>query len=100
MSTRRILTVPLCIFLVAVPQGLFAAPADPPALAGFSADSSRTEREAENKFRALPDRANLRQYMERLSARPHHVGSAYDKDNAEWMLAKFKEWGWDAKIEN
>ena len=37
--------------------------------------------------------------MQRLSARPHHVGSPYDKDNAEWMLARFKEWGWDAQIE-
>jgi N-acetylated-alpha-linked acidic dipeptidase len=37
--------------------------------------------------------------MQRLSARPHHVGSPYDKDNAEWMLAKFKEWGLDANIE-
>ena len=37
--------------------------------------------------------------MQRLSARPHHVGSPYDKDNAEWMLAQFKEWGWDAQIE-
>ena len=25
--------------------------------------------------------------------------SPYDKDNAEWMLAQFKEWGWDAQIE-
>ena len=32
-------------------------------------------------------------------ARPHHVGSPYDKDNAEWILSKFKEWGFDAKIE-
>ena len=38
--------------------------------------------------------------MQRLSARPHHVGSPYDKDNAEWMLAKFKEWGLDANIES
>ena len=37
--------------------------------------------------------------MRRLSAYPHHVGSAYDKDNAEWMLAKFKSWGFDAQIE-
>jgi len=37
--------------------------------------------------------------MQRLSARPHHVGSPYAKDNAEWMLARFKEWGWDASIE-
>ena len=34
-----------------------------------------------------------------LSARPHHVGSPYDKDNAEWILAHFKEWGLDAHIE-
>ena len=37
--------------------------------------------------------------MRRLSARPHHVGSPYDKDNAEWILAHFKEWGLDAHIE-
>jgi N-acetylated-alpha-linked acidic dipeptidase len=38
--------------------------------------------------------------MKRLSARPHHVGSPYDKENAEWILSRFKEWGWDAHIEN
>jgi N-acetylated-alpha-linked acidic dipeptidase len=93
---RRFLTAPLCVFLVAAPL----VPADAPPLAGFSAGSTGTERDIENKFRAVPDRANLRQYMQRLSAHPHHVGSPYDKENAEWMLAKFKEWGWDARIEN
>jgi hypothetical protein len=44
-------------------------------------------------------RQSARRYMQRLSARPHHVGSPYDKDNAEWILAKFKEWGLDAHIE-
>jgi hypothetical protein len=68
-------------------------------LRGYSADSSRAERDWEAKFRAVPDTANLRAYMQRLSARPHHVGSPYDKDNAEWILAKLKEWGLDAKIE-
>ncbi|HVN03685.1 MAG TPA: transferrin receptor-like dimerization domain-containing protein, partial [Bryobacteraceae bacterium] len=43
--------------------------------------------------------ANLRSYMQRLSARPHHVGSPYDKDNAEWIAAKAREWGLDAQIE-
>jgi N-acetylated-alpha-linked acidic dipeptidase len=38
--------------------------------------------------------------MQRLSARPHHVGSPYDKDNAEWLLGKLKSWGLDATIEN
>ena len=34
-----------------------------------------------------------------MSARPHHVGSPYDKDNAEWILAQLKSWGLDAHIE-
>jgi N-acetylated-alpha-linked acidic dipeptidase len=37
--------------------------------------------------------------MRRLSARPHHVGSPYDKDNAEWLLAQLQSYGLDAKIE-
>src|SRR6202050_4250369 len=100
MSTTQFLTAPLCVFLVATPIMPDPATTDAPALAGFSTESARTERDVENKFTAVPDRANLRQYMQRLSAHPHHVGSPYDKDNAEWMLGKFKEWGWDAKIEN
>src|SRR4051795_2909965 len=73
--------------------------ADSGPLRGYSNESARVEREWETKFRAIPDPANLRTYMQRLSARPHHVGSPYDKDNAEWILAKFKEWGLDAHIE-
>jgi N-acetylated-alpha-linked acidic dipeptidase len=68
-------------------------------LDGFSSAHARTEREWESKFRALPDPQRERDYMQLLSARPHHVGSAYDKKNAEWILSKFKEWGLDAHIE-
>jgi len=76
-----------------------AIPAEPSPLRGYSSDSARAELDWETKFRAIPSQANLREFMQRLSARPHHVGSPYDKDNAEWILAKFKEWGLDAKIE-
>jgi N-acetylated-alpha-linked acidic dipeptidase len=73
--------------------------ADDVPLAGYSAQSSATERQWEEKFRAIPDPAKLRAYMQRLTARPHNVGSPYDKDNAEWILAKYKEFGLDAHIE-
>jgi len=80
---------------------LAAAPAEEPVpLQGFSSNAARAEREWEGKFRAVPSPDNLRDYMKRLSARPHHVGSPYDKENAEWILSRFKEWGWDAHIEN
>ncbi len=75
------------------------AAADESPLCGYSAESSRVERQWEEKMRAIPDPKNLREYMQRLSAHPHNVGSPYDKDNAEWILSKFKEFGLDAQIE-
>lgn len=68
-------------------------------LMGFSAQGSETERQWEEKFQAIPEPENMRAYMQRLSAYPHHVGSPYDKSNAEWILSKFKEFGLDAHIE-
>ena len=73
--------------------------ADEPILSGFSADTSRAERQWEEKFKAIPNPQLMRDYMQRLSARPHNVGAPYDQDNAEWLLAKFKEFGLDAHIE-
>jgi N-acetylated-alpha-linked acidic dipeptidase len=93
---RRLAAV---VLVLALCFPAFVLSADDDALAGYSAQSSPTEREWETKFRALPDPANLREYMKRLSARPHHVGSPYDKDNAEWILARFQQWGLDARIE-
>jgi N-acetylated-alpha-linked acidic dipeptidase len=78
---------------------LLTVTADEPTLAGFSAQGSQAERQWEQKFRAIPVADNIRGYDERLSARPNNVGTPYDKDNAEWILAKFKEWGLDAHIE-
>jgi len=71
----------------------------PTPLLGYSSQASEKEQGWEQKFRDGIVPANIRENMRRLSARPHHVGSPYDKDNAEWILSKFKEWGFDARIE-
>src|SRR5438270_5822474 len=74
--------------------------ADPPrALRGYSQASSATELDWESKFKQIPQQDRLRENMRRLSARPHHVGSPYDKDNAEWILKQLTSWGLDAKME-
>jgi N-acetylated-alpha-linked acidic dipeptidase len=82
---------------------LFAAANHPTdaghAFRGYTAQDSATEAQWENKFRDIPDRDRIRESMKRLSARPHHVGSPYDKDNAEWLLAQLKSYGLHAQIE-
>jgi N-acetylated-alpha-linked acidic dipeptidase len=68
-------------------------------LYGFSTNASGAQRKLEAVFSELPKAENLRQYMQRLSAHPHHVGSPYDKENAEWICSQMAVWGWDASIE-
>jgi N-acetylated-alpha-linked acidic dipeptidase len=87
------------LLLSATGLALAPAPADVP-LRGFFPQSVQAERDLEARFKAMPDPARMREAMRRLSARPHHVGSPYDKDNAEWILSQFKSYGWDAHIEN
>jgi N-acetylated-alpha-linked acidic dipeptidase len=68
-------------------------------LRGYTSEHAAAEMQWEQKFREIPDPAKVRENMRRMSARPHHVGSPYDKDNAEWLLAQLKSYGLDAKIE-
>jgi N-acetylated-alpha-linked acidic dipeptidase len=74
-------------------------PSHTESLRGYTAAHSSAEVQWEQKFRAIPEPDRIRENMRRLSARPHHVGSPYDKDNAEWLLAQLKSYGLDAKIE-
>ncbi|MBV9887259.1 MAG: M28 family peptidase, partial [Acidobacteria bacterium] len=73
--------------------------ADEQPLLGYSSDSSRTERQWEEKMRAIPSTDNLRAYMQHLTEHPHNVGTARDKEYAEWIAAKFKSFGLDTHIE-
>jgi len=94
---RRFLVV--LAVLIATIVTLSAAPSDQDQLAGYTRDNAQTERQWEQKFRALPDPARIRDNMQRLAARPHNVGSPYDKDNADWLVTTFKQWGLDVHIE-
>jgi len=66
---------------------------------GFSPGGARAELQWEAKFKAIPSADTIRETIRRLSAYPHHLGSPHDKENAEWILARFREWGLDAHIE-
>ena len=103
MNLSRRLVSCLAIFSVAQLSWTQSMPlnsAEPSRLSGYGVQSSRIEHDWEKKFQDGIVAENLRESMQRLSARPHHVGSPYDRDNAEWILGKFKAWGFDAHIES
>ncbi len=89
-----------CALVIALGLQPSALAGDSAPLYGFSPTNSEAQVKLETSFRALPEPDNLRQYMQRLSAHPHHVGSPYDKQNAEWIHDQMTAWGWDSTIES
>ncbi len=89
---RRLIAAALLLTTTALP----AQPAPTP-IYGFK-DSAK-QHALEKQFDAKLNRDNLRNWMKRMTARPHHLGSAFGKENAEFMAALFKSWGYETNIE-
>ena len=68
-------------------------------LLGFTDERARAQRALEQRFDASLSASDLRDWMKRLSARPHHLGSPYGKENAEFLASLFRSWGYDTRIE-
>lgn len=66
---------------------------------GFTSGGTAQERNLEQRFDAQLSAPEMRDWLRQLSAGPNQVGSPHDKANAEFLLAQFKKWGWDAHIE-
>ena len=88
-------TLSLGILPLVAPVG---ATADKPLL-GFTPEGSAAQRSLEARFDEQLKAENLRGWMKRLSARPHEVGSVYGRDNAEFLAAQFRSWGYDTRLE-
>jgi len=93
---RRILTLFAALLLTSASTGAQA----PQRLRGFSAQGSEAERTAEAKFQAVPKPENAREYMQKITAKPHHAGSPASREVAEYILGLEKSWGLDARIES
>lgn len=76
-----------------------AACAEGQPLLGFTPQGSAAERTLEAKFDAGLSADAMRARLQQMASEPNQVGSPHDKANAEFELAQFKAWGWDAHIE-
>lgn len=86
---------------ITVASSVFAqsVPTEKRAILGFSADVVNGQYALESKFDASLKAENMVAWMKRLSARPHHLGSAYNKENADFIAAQFRSWGYETKLE-
>ena len=73
-------------------------PASAPML-GFDTEAAERERALERELDGKISKDELREWMRRLTERPHHLGSARGRANAEWMREQLSSWGLEARIE-
>ena len=94
------LAAALLIVLAPRASGALEEPVAPDQpLLGFSHQAAREERALEGRLDAQVKRENLREWMRRLSAKPHHVGSVFGKEVADFLAAQFTAWGYETTTE-
>lgn len=76
-----------------------AQPGATPAMTGFTQSAAAEQSALEQRFDALLDPADLRDWMKRMASEPNHVGAPHNRKNAEYLRDLFREWGWQAEIE-
>lgn len=67
-------------------------------ITGFFPGNVLKQLEAEKQFDGYLNAKDQDTWLQFLSARPHHVGSAQGKANAEYMANLFRQWGYETEI--
>ena len=66
---------------------------------GFSDGDAKIQKKLETRYDSLLKAPDIDYFVKTLSAHPHHLGSVGDKNNVEFILQKYREWGFDARID-
>lgn len=66
---------------------------------GFTEKSTAEQKKLEKDFEEKLDASNIDNWMQKMAAEPHWVGTKFGEENAKWIRDQFKSWGYDAKIE-
>ena len=75
-----------------------SASAQSPAPSGFAAGSVEAQKQAEQVFRETVTPASARKWLAALTEEPHVAGTPAEKKLADYVLARFKEFGLDAEL--
>ena len=90
---RRLVLLSSLLLIVA------AAPKPETPILGFSESRVAAQRQIEKQLDSILQKQNLDSWMKQMTDRPHHLGSAKGRQNAEFIAAQFRGWGYDTEIE-
>ncbi len=62
-------------------------------LRGFSAASAQAQLAREREFMRLPSTRTAEQYFDAMTAKPHHTGSPFQIELADYVADRFRSFG-------
>jgi N-acetylated-alpha-linked acidic dipeptidase len=83
------------IALVALACGIVQAAEN---IVGFDEAGSAAQRKIELQLDASVNAGEMDGWLKRMSAAPHHLGSAASRENAEFIRSLFDSWGYETEI--
>ncbi|MEE8543613.1 MAG: M28 family peptidase, partial [Gammaproteobacteria bacterium] len=66
---------------------------------GFADDAVAAQRALEARYDSALSAEDMDGWMRQLTARPHHAGSAANREHAEFLSELMESWGYDVTIE-
>ncbi len=96
---HRLLATVAAFCLLSAAAIVPAEPSGSLTIIGFSPESTKRQRALEQQFDLVLKKENLREWMQRMTAKPHHLGSPYGKEVAEFIASQFRSWGYETAIE-
>lgn len=94
-----VITILFCPALFAQDTSDFTPDTGQNILMGFNSTGSQNQLSLEKQFDQYLHASEMEEWMKRLSAYPHHVGSPYDKKNALFLDSIFSAWGFETRID-
>lgn len=91
---KQLLFTVFAVFCITLPNAFAQS-----SIMGFTEEGSKAQLQLETDYDKLLKTSNLDEWMKYLSAKPHHVGSPYDKEVVDFIAAQFKSWGYEVRIE-
>jgi N-acetylated-alpha-linked acidic dipeptidase len=89
----------LAVLLLPAAIAIAADDSRPDRLLGFDEEASDGQRAIEARFDEFLSPADQDEWLRRLSAKPHHVGSTAGRENARYIAGLLESWGFDVEIE-
>ncbi|MFZ3217601.1 MAG: M28 family metallopeptidase [Candidatus Acidiferrales bacterium] len=97
-KARQVRAAIVLLSIFVLPAAISRGPQETHGIRGFAPSRVAAERALEQQLRAIPDPARAESDLRHITSEPHMAGTEASHRMAEWLLAQYRSYGFDAQI--